>query len=154
MSSHNCGKPHSDEHKLKISIALKGKRNALGTKRSPEFRKKLSDYWKANVEKHNHYKDGKYAERKIDRVSRMNSLEYRLWRENVFSRDDWSCVKCLKRGGKLEADHIKPYATHPELRIDLSNGRTLCKKCHRSRHIWDDEYNTFLRSRKASVVTA
>lgn len=33
---------------------------------------------------------------------------------------------------KLEnADHIKSFKDHPELRTDLQNGRTLCVDCHR-----------------------
>lgn len=31
----------------------------------------------------------------------------------------------------LNADHIKPFAYFPELRLELSNGRTLCVECHR-----------------------
>jgi len=63
------------------------------------------------------------------------SKEYREWRENVFSRDDWTCQKCGARSavGKavlIEAHHMKPFATHHELRLDVSNGITLCKACH------------------------
>lgn len=36
---------------------------------------------------------------------------------------------CGKRGGKLVADHIKPFFLYPELRFEISNGRTICKDC-------------------------
>lgn len=56
---------------------------------------------------------------------------YKNWRKQIFKRDDYTCQICLKRGGDIEADHIKQFAYHPELRFDVNNGRTLCKKCHR-----------------------
>ena len=59
------------------------------------------------------------------------SLEYRLWRASVFERDRFTCRFCKKKGGELEADHIKPFALFPELRFKISNGRTLCKTCHK-----------------------
>ena len=37
----------------------------------------------------------------------------------------------LVYGGKLNADHIKPFSLFPELRFDLNNGRTLCVECHK-----------------------
>ena len=46
-------------------------------------------------------------------------------------RDNWTCVLCGKRGGTLEVDHIKQFAYYPELRFKVSNGRTLCKDCHK-----------------------
>lgn len=65
----------------------------------------------------------------INRALR-NSLEYKLWREAVFERDNWTCVFCKKVGGWLEADHIKRWSEYPEFRYIIANGRTLCRPCH------------------------
>ncbi len=74
------------------------------------------------------YKDGKCNERLLIRAS----LQYKEWRRAVFHRDDYTCVLCgNKKGGNLEADHIKSFAKYPELRFNISNGRTLCKDCHK-----------------------
>lgn len=60
------------------------------------------------------------------------SKEYRLWRQSVFERDNYTCIWCYKRGGELNADHIKPFALFPELRFAIDNGRTLCVPCHKT----------------------
>lgn len=65
----------------------------------------------------------------IDRAERY-SKKAEDWRREVFMRDNYICQCCKKRGGYLEADHIKPWAFFPEIRYELSNGRTLCRKCH------------------------
>jgi 5-methylcytosine-specific restriction endonuclease McrA len=73
-----------------------------------------------------------------------NMLQYRQWRSDVYTRDDFVCQSCGKRGGKLEADHIKPFskivsdnniktvedALNCEELWNINNGRTLCKECH------------------------
>ena len=55
-----------------------------------------------------------------------------VWRKSVFKRDNFTCQICGQVGGSLHADHIKPFAYYPELRTELSNGRTLCKECHKN----------------------
>lgn len=59
------------------------------------------------------------------------STEYKAWRKAVFERDDYTCQICGKRGGSLNADHIKSFSKHPDTRFDINNGRTLCVPCHR-----------------------
>jgi len=135
------GSKISEETKFKISKSMKGKQNSLGVKRSVEFRQKLSHYYKTNPEKHNHYIDGKGHERVTARLTHMGTLEYRLWREQVFERDNYTCQMCGERGGKLNADHIKPYNLFKELRTDINNGRTLCENCHRLTPTWGGRVN-------------
>lgn len=71
----------------------------------------------------------------IDRSERY-SVKAKHWRDEVFKRDNYTCIWCGIRSGKgvgevrLEADHIKPWAFFPDLRYEVSNGRTLCRKCH------------------------
>ena len=64
------------------------------------------------------------------------TFRYRLWRTAVFLRDDYTCQMCTRRGGKLNADHIKPFAQYLDLRFELDNGRTLCVPCHRKTDTW------------------
>ena len=127
------------EHKKKIAIALRGNKNGVGksgprgTHHTKEWKQNMSEIMKLQNKKriaqgnHNFWKGGITPE-----VRRLRaSVEYRLWRESVFKRDNWICIWCKKRGGKLNADHIKPFAYFPELRFAIDNGRTLCEDCHR-----------------------
>ena len=118
------GKKASDETKRKMSESHRGR------KHTAEERIRMSQAQKG--EKAHNWKGGLKS---IDKVIR-NSVEYKLWREAVFKRDDWTCRLCLKRGGKIEADHILPFSTHIELRFAIDNGRTLCKECHRKTPTW------------------
>lgn len=68
-----------------------------------------------------------------------NSKELRDWRESVFKRDKYICQDCLdisKAGNTvyLHAHHLISFSEYPELRLDINNGITLCKKCHYKRH--------------------
>lgn len=64
------------------------------------------------------------------------SSEYKEWRDAVFSRDNYTCVECGRRrrpGDRVElhADHIESFSERPDLRLEVSNGRTLCVECHK-----------------------
>lgn len=59
------------------------------------------------------------------------NTENKVWRLSVFTRDSFTCQVCKKIGVYLEAHHIKSWATHPELRYEITNGITLCKECHK-----------------------
>lgn len=121
------GRKHSEETKRKIgssnSIALKGRKLPLETCKKMSISKRgkylgeLSSNWKGGITPKN-------------LVIRMTSA-YKEWRTSVFARDNFTCQECKQVGGKLNADHIKPFAHHPELRFDINNGRTLCVPCHR-----------------------
>lgn len=39
--------------------------------------------------------------------------------------------KTCKKSLPLHADNIKPFALYPELRFEVTNGRTLCIPCHK-----------------------
>lgn len=76
-------------------------------------------------------------EREPDR--QRHTLEYVEWRKSVFERDHYTCAICGQVGGELNAHHIRPFATHEELRFDIDNGITLCKECHKKVHKEKDE---------------
>lgn len=64
------------------------------------------------------------------------SARYKAWRTLVFERDGYVCTGCGTKNGLgktvcFHADHIKPFALFPELRFEVSNGRTLCVPCHK-----------------------
>lgn len=123
ISKAHKGKKASSESRKKMSISQTGKKASI------ETRRKLSESRKGD--KGNNWKGGISSENHRIRIS----LDYRLWRTTIFERDKYTCLWCgikgSETGGKLNADHIKRLADYPELRFDLSNGRTLCVSCHK-----------------------
>lgn len=90
--------------------------------------------------KHWNWQGGKTKETNLIR----NSLAYKEWRKAVSQRDNYVCQLCAKKGGSLEADHIKPFWKYHELRLELSNGRTLCEKCHRKQPTYSKKADKLL----------
>lgn len=107
ISEANKGKVISEKQRLQISKVHKGKIGLRGEK---------APNWQGGITPINE---------KI-----RKSVQYQEWRKLVFLRDNHTCVLCENRGGVIHADHIKPFSLFPDLRFEISNGRTLCKKCH------------------------
>lgn len=74
---------------------------------------------------------------RIDRKNRANDYVMKSargqWALGVKARDENRCQHCGETRW-LHAHHIKPRAMFPELELDLDNGVTLCKTCHRNEH--------------------
>jgi len=81
-----------------------------------------------------------------------NSAEFSRWRTMVFKRDDYTCQLCFNKGGKLNADHIKPFSLYPELRFELSNGRTLCIDCHKTTDTYGSKIHFYQLNLQKSYV--
>lgn len=123
------GRKLSEEHKKKIGLSLLGRTSGMkGKKHKPESRLKASQAlrgekapnWMGGISKINHKIRG--------------SILFRLWREAVYARDNWTCQKYHIRGGTLHPHHIINFAQVPELRFAVDNGITLSDKAHREFH--------------------
>lgn len=135
---------NSPETREKMRVAKLGKPSPLkGRKWSRIYKKKLglAISLAQRGEKNHNWKGGITPIKKIIR----ECYKYRLWRLDVFTRDNWICQLCRKKSNWIEADHypkmfaeifheynIKSLeeALNCEEFWDINNGRTLCKKCH------------------------
>jgi hypothetical protein len=108
------------EHPL--NSVMKGKHHSLETriKMSSDRRGENNSNWKGG---------------KTDPgVSYRNTYEYKQWRNKILERDNFKCQydKCDEKTNL--AHHIKSYKDYTELRIDLNNGISICKKHHNIIH--------------------
>lgn len=116
--SHSCRQSYrlqDKDYKEKLMKSMWSKCN------TPEANKKKSHPGETNP---------KYIKDRTQLKTRKR-YENSEWKKQVFIRDNYTCQICDQKGGKLQADHIKPYCAYPELRTDINNGRTLCITCHK-----------------------
>ena len=116
----NTGIKFTEERKQKIRLKALGRAGWSAGKKRPEMAKENNPNWKGGITPTN--------------TTIRCSMEYEQWRKNVFERDNYICQMCEQWGGTLNANHIKKFADHPELRLEITNGITLCKRCHNFIH--------------------
>jgi len=105
MSNAHKGIKLSEEHKKKISLALKGEKNYL---------------WKGGIS--------------IENDKLRHTFEMGLWKRAVLERDNFTCQKYNIRGGRLIVHHIRNFAEVVELRTSIENGIILSEKAHKEFH--------------------
>jgi len=118
--------PYAKKHKKKKEKE-RAKKRKLNGEFKKYYRKRDTSDWNKGA-KNPSWKGGITPRN----IKIRNSKEYKLWRESVFKRDNWTCIWCGQVSGNLNADHIKPFALFPELRFAIDNGRTLCLDCHKT----------------------
>jgi len=163
------GKRHSEESKNKMSLAQIGNDNASGSIRSKETREKMSKAKNGNKNglgnkankgrklsketrekmslsrqgKNSHFWKGGKMKDYPENCRIRKSIEYKLWRNACFERDNFTCQKTGISGGELEVHHINNFADFPDKRLNISNGITLSKKVHKDFHkIYGKKNNT------------
>lgn len=134
----------SDFYKKKLSIAQKKawSEGKYTEERNEKIRKSMSKLYAdgklkiggRKLSEHPNWKGGVSFLYHTERQILMGQSKYKIWREFVFIRDDWTCQECKQRGFKLEAHHKKSWRDYPELRFNINNGETLCEECHLERH--------------------
>ena len=159
----NKGIKMSQKYCKKLSESHKGKPsgNKGGYKLSEEFKEKVRKRMLGNKLVKNHIpwnKDRKTGivpktafKKRDNRITGKNNpnwkggissenhliragIEFKLWHEAVFARDNWTCQKCGLKGERLCAHHINSFADCVELRTSIENGITVCKDCHQKFH--------------------
>jgi len=124
------GHKHNSEVIKKLKKSLKERVSPRkGVKLSAEQKKKMKFFEKGHLPWNKGLGDKTPENKRIWR-----SIEMRLWREAVFTRDNYTCQKCEQHGGTLRPHHIFNFATYLDLRFDITNGITLCDKCHQAFH--------------------
>ncbi len=151
----NCGKAFRTSPSAKAKFCSKhcantapeksatARKNALRQWQDPELSRSLregiarriaSPEWRAAA----HFQRGaahpRYKGNKASRQREVGRYEYKKWHKLVLEKDNFTCQVCDKRGGRLQAHHIKPWADHVELRYDIANGQALCEPCHDTVH--------------------
>jgi 5-methylcytosine-specific restriction endonuclease McrA len=93
----------------------------------------------------------KLARDRQQRIDEANmfymSPEWRLVRDRVVREQGRICQECgreIKDDFDLTVDHTKPRSKFPELALDASNLRVLCRRCNSAKGATYNESNTIL----------
>lgn len=126
--------------KRNLSLKMTGSNNHMfGKKLTEKHKKKLSTAKKGS--KHPNWKGGITSLNHQIRIC----FKMRQWSSDIFTRDNFTCQNCFKKGCYLHAHHVKPFALilrennikNLEEALNcvelwnINNGQTLCEICHK-----------------------
>ena len=133
ISKGSIGRLVSKETRERIATANTGKRRTaeqLDTLSKAHLGQKSwnkgKEYLQIKGENHWNWQGGISSEKHKLR----NSVQWKLWRGEVFERDDYTCQECKAVGVYLEPHHIIPIRSDRSKAFELTNGITLCRPCH------------------------
>ncbi len=135
---HNCGcEVHVEKERMR---KIKHKASKIAWTR-PGYREQYIG------ENSYNWKGGKYT------GDNRKSVDYLKWRKSVYERDEYICQICgvrSNRENQLNAHHLHSYNDFPDMRLDISNGITLCENHHTEFHMqygyghnWAWQYEEF-----------
>ena len=111
---------------IDVSIEVNsGKNSHMFGKKRPEHSKKMKG---KNHPRYNF--NMTEEERQIGRTY----TKYREWRTSVYERDNYTCQYCGTTKSPFNAHHLNGHDKFIELRIEVTNGITLCEVCHKEFH--------------------
>jgi len=84
----------------------------------------LNGKWKSDMDD---------EKRELNKAKRNNN-EVIHWRKQVFQRDHYICRCCGMKKSPFNAHHLNSWKDFPDQRYIVSNGLTLCVKCHKLFH--------------------
>ena len=116
-------------HRPPSQIRLRGSRfcsvKCRGIYQGKKQKGKNNIQWKGGVSKESH--------------RLRTSKKWKIWRQKVFTRDNFTCQLCGSKSQKglhvtLHPHHLKSFADYSRLRFTIKNGLTLCSICHINVH--------------------
>lgn len=140
MINAHKGYKWTEEQRVNFSLATKGHKH---TEEAKQKMGKMRKGIKAVIFGENHHWFGRnmsganhprwISNRTVALERRLlrNSKEWKIWRSEIFKRDNYTCQDCKEVGVYIEAHHIIPVRSDMGKRFNINNGITLCRPCHR-----------------------
>lgn len=120
------GHRQSKISRIKMSIAKKGEPSQMkGKKHSLEARRKNRQSHLGNIPWNKGLGDITPENTRI-----RKSVNYKTWRKDCFTRDNYTCQVTGEYGGNLIVHHINNFTNFPKKRFDIKNGITMRKDIH------------------------
>lgn len=131
---------HTEESKLKISIATKGRvawNKGLKTGPNPEHSKRMKGRSVWNKGKKGLQTWSEYQREVMSKLPKgenhpkFTGTNLAYYKNKVKIRDDYTCQICEFRDIEImQVDHILPVSKFPDLKLNMDNMRVLCPNCH------------------------